>query len=151
MGPGNVNAQNFERSMAEAPHFNPEALPTPEEKEADPGVNPNAGNMYLDPSMLGASTVNATQFEEHAAPGLGEVVSEETATMKALSEDQVLGTDIDVSKFQKNGVTKEMEQRLDRIKKEKNLNLQAREFVKESKKSLSSSFADRNYLAGGKK
>ena len=155
VGPGNMNARNFERSMAEAPHFDPERLPTPEDKEKDPGNaaemgqdNMNGG-VYLDPSMLGASTVNAIQYEDQANPGIGEIVTETEAGMKSLSDEQVLGTDIDVSKFQKNGVSKEMEQRLDEIKKEKNLYRQSVDFMVESKKSLSASFADRGYLRGG--
>ena len=36
-GPGNRVAQNFERSMSEAPQFNPEVLPVPENEEKDPG------------------------------------------------------------------------------------------------------------------
>ena len=60
VGRGNNLAQNFERSMTEAPQFNPEILPVPEDKEKDRGNqledvgnNPNANNnaMYLDPSM----------------------------------------------------------------------------------------------------
>ena len=155
MGPGNMNAGNFERSMAEAPHFDPEKLPTPEDKEKDPGIaaeigqdNTNGG-MYLDPSMLGASTMKATQYEAPAEAGMGEIVSGEAVGMRTLSEEQVLGTDIDISKFQKNGVSKEMEQKLDKIKREKNLYRQAVELALLSKESLASSFADRSYLKGG--
>lgn len=157
MGPGNMNAQNFERSMSEAPQFNPEVLPTPDDKEKDSGGGAEAvgdnmnGGIYLDPSMLGASTMNAAQFGEQANSGLGEVVSEDVTGVKTLSSDEVIGTDIDVSKFEKNGVSKEMEQRLDEIKKEKNLYRQSVDFMTESKKSLAASFSDRNYLTGGDK
>lgn len=146
-GPGNVNASNFERSMAEAPTFDPEALPTPETKETEqnPGI-------YIDPTMLGNMTVNATGFNnEQLNPALGEVVSEGEVGMKSLSEDQVIGTDVDISKFQKNGVSKELEAKLDNLKKEPNLYKQSVDFMLEAKKSLSASFADRKYLLGGDK
>ena len=71
--------------------------------------------------------------------------------MKSLTESQVAGTDIDVSKFQKNGVSKELENRLDDLKKEPNLYKQSVTFMTEAKKSLSASFADRKYLTGGNK
>ena len=156
-GPGNRVAQNFERSMSEAPQFNPEVLPVPENEEKDPGNNgeafndnPNAGTgIYIDSSMLGASTVQAAHLE--GEPQLGEVVTENNVGMKSLSESQVSGTDIDISKFQKNGVSKELEQRLDDLKKEPNLYKQSVDFMLEAKKALASSFADRNYLLGGKK
>ncbi len=160
VGPGNVNAGNFARSMTEAPNFNPEVLPVPEQKESDPGqnsenvgINPNAsqGGMYLDPSLLGASTVNAVGYDNNLNPALGEVVNEGDAGMKSLSEDQVIGTDVDISKFQKNGVSKELEDKLDNLKNEPNLYKQSVDFMMEAKKSLSSSFADRKYLLGGDK
>lgn len=157
-GPGNRVAQNFERSMSEAPNFNPEILPIPEDKENDPGNNgevagnnPNANNgIYIDPSMLGASTVQAAHLEVNE-PGLGDVVTESEVGMKGLSGAQIAGTDIDISKFQKNGVSRELEQRLDNLKKEPNLYKQSVDFMLEAKKSLSSSFADRKYLTGGQK
>ena len=157
-GPGNRVAQDFERSMSEAPQFNPEVLPIPENEEKDPGNigeragnNPNANaGFYIDPSMLGASVVQAAHFGGEV-PGLGEIVTENTVGMKNLSEDQITGTDVDISKFQKNGVSKELEQRLDDIKKEPNLYQQSIDFMLEAKKSLSSSFADRKYLTGGQK
>ena len=156
-GPGNMNAGNFERSMAEAPNFDPEKLPIPEQKENDPGFNtesennPNANTgMYIDPSMLGNMTVNATQFGE-LNPTLGEVVSEGEVGMKQLTEAQVVGTDINISKFDKDGVTPELEKKLDALKEVPDLYKQSVGFMMEAKKSLSSSFADRAYLAGGKK
>ena len=157
-GPGNRVAQDFERSMSEAPQFNPEVLPIPENEEKDPGNNgevagnnPNANaGFYIDPSMLGASAVQAAHFGGET-PGLGEIVTENAVGMKNLSEEQVIGTDVDISKFQKNGVSKELEQRLDDIKKEVNLYQQSIDFMLEAKKSLSASFADRKYLAGGQK
>lgn len=152
-----MNAGNFERSMAEAPNFDPEKLPIPEQKENDPGFNTEVGNnpnantgMYIDPSMLGNMTVNATQFGE-LNPALGEVVSEGEVGMKQLTEDQVIGTDVDISKFQKDGVSPEMEKKLDELKKEPNLYKQSVTFMTEAKKSLSASFADRKYLTGGNK
>ena len=156
VGRGNVNAQNFERAMTEAPKFDPEKLPIPEQKENDPGVNAEASidvnqGAYLDPSLLGASTMNAVRFNSELNPGLGEVVSEGEVGMKALTEEQVIGTDIDASKFQKNGVSKELEAKLDKIKKEPNLYEQSVQLMMESKKALSSSFADRKYLVGGNK
>ena len=102
-GPGNRVAQDFERSMTEAPKFNPEQLPVPEDKESDPGIraeevgnNLNAVNdkIYIDPSMLGASTVQAMQMGEKLDPALGEIVDEGQAGMKSLTEDQIIGTDI---------------------------------------------------------
>ena len=146
-GPGNMNASNFERSMAEAPKFDPEALPTPENKETEqnPGI-------YIDPTMLGSMTVNAAGFNDQKLnPALGEVVSEGEVGMKSLTEAQVIGTDVDISKFQKNGVSKELEEKLDNLKKEPNLYKQSIDFMLEAKKSLSASFADRKYLMGGKK
>ena len=158
MGPGNRSTGDFERSMNEAPQFDPERLPIPEEKEADPGratENLESGiaqTGIIDPSMLGASTMNATNLSEtELKPALGEVVSEGGTGMRALTEDQIIGTDIDISKFQKNGVSKELENRLDEIKKEPNLYQQSVDFMLESKKSLSASFADRGYLSGGSK
>jgi len=148
VGPGNVNAQDFERSMAETLQFDPESLPNPESKEKG---QEQGGAMYLDPSMLGASTVNAMQFGEQKTPELGEVVSEGNVGMKALTEEQVIGTDLNAAKFQKNGVSKEMEQKLDMIKKEKDLYQQSIDFMTTSKESLSTSFADRGYLKGGNK
>lgn len=145
-GPGNMNAANFERSMAEAPQFDPESLPTPENREGEP--NPG---IYIDPTMLGNMTVNAAGFNDQVNPALGEVVSEGEVGMKTLTEDQIVGTDIDISKFQKNGVSKELEEKLDNLKKEPNLYKQSVDFMLEAKKSLSSSFADRKYLAGGMK
>lgn len=145
-GPGNRVAQNFERSMAEAPQFDPETLPVPEKKETEQ----NTG-IYIDPSMLGASTVQAAHLEQPINPELGEVVTENEVGMKSLSEAQISGTDIDMSKFQKNGVSKELETKLDNLKKESNLYKQSVEFMLEAKKSLSSSFTDRKYLAGGNK
>lgn len=143
-----MNAQNFERSMAEAPQFDPEALPTPETKETEqnPGI-------YIDPSMLGNMTVNAAGMggNEQLNPALGEVVSEGEVGMKSLTEEQVIGTDVDISKFQKNGISKELEEKLDNLKKEPNLYKQSVDFMLEAKKSLSASFADRKYLAGGNK
>ena len=151
-----MNAGNFERSMAEAPNFDPEKLPIPEQKENDPGFNTEAENnpnantgMYIDPSMLGNMTVNATQFGE-LNPALGEVVSEGEVGMKQLTEAQVVGTDINISKFNKDGITPELEERLKKIKR-LDPRRQSIEFMMEAKKSLSSSFADRAYLAGGKK
>ena len=144
-GPGNMNAVNFERGMAEAPKFDPENLPTPESKEGEP--NPG---FYIDPTMLGNMTVNAAGFEQ-LNPELGEVVTEGEAGMKKLTEDQVIGTDVDISKFQKNGVSKELEDKLDNLKKEPNLYKQSVDFMLEAKKSLSASFADRKYLSGGNK
>ncbi len=141
-----MNAQNFERSMAEAPQFNPENLPVPEKKETEQ----NAG-IYIDPSMLGASTVQAAHLEQPLNPELGEVVTENTVGMKGLTEEQISGTDVDISRFQKNGVSKELEQKLDNLKKEPNLYKQSVDFMLEAKKSLSSSFADRKYLVGGQK
>jgi hypothetical protein len=159
VGPGNRTAQNFERSMSEAPQFNPEILPTPDDKENDPGNsgevagnNPNANSgLYIDPSMLGASTVQAIQFEQPVNPALGEVVDDGVVGPKRLNEEQISGTDVDISKFQKNGVSKELEEKLDNLKKEPNLYKQSIDFMLEAKKSLSSSFADRGYLAGGDK
>lgn len=145
-GPGNMNAANFERSMAEAPNFDPEDLPTPENREGEP----NAG-IYIDPAMLGNMTVNAADFEKQPEAALGEVVSEGAVGMKALTEAQVIGTDVDISRFQKNGVSRELETKLDALKKEPNLYKQSVDFMLEAKKSLSSSFADRKYLAGGDK
>lgn len=155
-GPGNRVAQDFERSMAEAPKFDPEKLPVPEQQEDDPGINseigknPNAG-MYIDPSMLGNMTVNAAGFDDQLNPALGEVVSEGEVGMKSLTEEQIIGTDIDISKFEKNGVSKELENKLDDLKKEPNLYKQSIDFMLEAKKSLSASFADRKYLLGGDK
>ena len=156
VGRGNLNAPDFERSMAEAPRFNPENLPVPEQMEADQnsgevGINPNEAGLYLDPSLLGASTMNAVTYGEQANSALGEVVDEGQVGMKSLTESQVAGTDIDVSKFQKNGVSKELENRLDDLKKEPNLYKQSVGFMMEAKKSLSASFADRQYLLGGNK
>jgi hypothetical protein len=48
-------------------------------------------------------------------------------------------------------VSKELEQKLDNLKKEPNLYKQSVDFMLEAKKSLSSSFADRKYLVGGQK
>jgi hypothetical protein len=157
-GPGNRVAQDFERSMTEVPQFNPETLPTPDDKEKDfGGIGEVVGNnanvndgIYIDPSMLGASTVQATAHLE-TMPELGEIVTESNVGMKSLSEAQISGTDVDTSKFQKNGVSKELEQRLDNLKKEPNLYKQSVDFMLEAKKSLASSFADRNYLLGGQK
>lgn len=154
-GPGNRVAQDFERSMAEAPKFNPEALPIPEDKEKDLGIggesvgnnaNVNDG-IYIDPSMLGASTVHATHLE--TTPELGEVVTESTVGMKKLSEEQITGTDLDISKFQKNGVSKEQEHKLDELKKVADLYEQSIGLAFERKKALATSFADRRYLMGG--
>lgn len=158
-GPGNMNRADFERSMAEAPNFEPEKLPIPEQKENDPGINPEAlsnpntkTGMYIDPSMLGNMTVNAARLgEQQLNPAIGEVVSEGEAGMKKLTEEQVIGTDVDISKFQKNGVSKELEEKLDTLKKEPNLYKQSVDFMLEAKKSLSASFADRKYLTGGSK
>ena len=144
-GPGNMNAANFERGMAEAPKFDPENLPTPESKEGE--LNPG---FYIDPTMLGNMTVNAAGFEQ-LNPELGEVVTEGEVGMKKLTEDQIIGTDVDISKFQKNGVSKELEDKLDNLKKEPNLYKQSVDFMLEAKKSLSASFADRKYLSGGNK
>ena len=158
MGPGNVSNQNFERSMSEAPVFNPEILPTPDQKEEDPGrgsesvgdnLNTNNG-VYIDSSLLGSSTVNATTFDTKK-PELGEVVDEGAVGMKGLSDEQVIGTDINVSKFHKNGVSRELAARLDELKNEPNLYKQSVGFMMEAKKSLSSSFDDRRYLMEEKK
>ena len=154
-----MNAGNFERSMAEAPNFDPERLPTPDQKENDPGFNtevgnnPNAGvGMYIDPSMLGNMAVNASQYHESELnPAIGEVVSEGEVGMKKLTDEQIIGTDINISKFNKDGVTPELEKKLDDLKNEPNLYEQSVQFMMEAKKSLSSSFADRAYLTGGKR
>ena len=61
------------------------------------------------------------------------------------------GTDVDISKFDKDGVTPELEKKLDALKEVSDLYKQSVGFMMEAKKSLSSSFADRAYLAGGKK
>lgn len=161
VGPGNNLAQNFERSMTEAPQFNPEFLPEPEDKEKDPGDNlesvgnnPNANNglTYIDPMMLGASTINAAGLDEKVrVAALGEVVDEAPAGMKKLTEDQIIGTDINTSKFAKDGVSNELAKKLDANKKEPNLYRQMLNFVEQSKKSLAESFVDRKYLDGGKK
>ncbi len=155
VGRGNTDAYNFERSMAEAPNFNPENLPTPDQLEADPtsgeiGVNPNEAGVYLDPSLLGASTMNAVKYD-NLNPALGEVVDEGQVGMKSLTEEQIIGTDVNASKFQKNGVSKELEVKLDSLKKEPNLYKKSVDFMMEAKKSLSVSFADRQYLLGGDK
>ena len=158
-GPGNHTGENFERSMTEAPQFTPEMLPTPEDKESDPGLkvenpidNMNRGDgIYIDSSMLGGATMEAMQYGDQLQPGLGEVVSEENGKMKKLTEEQVIGTDIDISKFEKNGVSRELENRLDTLKQETNLYKQSVDFMMEAKKSLSASFSDRKYLTGGEK
>ena len=95
-GPGNRIGENFERSMAEAPKFDSEVLPTPESKETE-----NNPGVYIDPSMLGNMTVNAAGFNEQIKPALGEVVSESEAGMKALTEAQVIGTDVDIRSFKR--------------------------------------------------
>lgn len=160
-GPGNVNANNFERLGTEAPAFNLNILPTPDQKEQDPGQkqesvgnNTNRDNApYIDPALIGDATIKATAIGnvpiEKAK--IGEVVSEGAAGLKTLSEDQTLGTDLNSSKFDKNGVSKAQEDRLDWIKKEPNLYKQNIDFMLESKKALSASFADRGYLAGDEK
>ena len=156
-GPANRIAQGFE-TISDQVDFNPERLQDPNQKEQDSRINkdvlnnPNEENTHLDPSMLGTATVQATQFgNQELNPALGQVVSEGEAGMKNLTENEVLATETGVMKFQKNGVTKEQEQRLDTLKKEPNLFRQNVEFIKASKQSLSSSFADRAYLAGGDK
>ena len=140
-GPGNIAAQGFENISAEAPDFNPNVLPTPDKKEDDPSkqleaVGNNMNQMqspYLDPSMLGNATVQAAQFGNEQAPvQVGQVVSEGPVGMTTLSEEQILGTDVDISKFQKDGVTKELEEKLDNLKKERNLHKQAVDFMMES-------------------
>ena len=155
-GPANRISQGFENLSNEV-DFNPERLAVPDMKEQDPGVsqeavgnNPNEnGGAYLDPSMLGTATVTAMQYGGELNPALGQVVSEGEVGMKTLSKDQVLATETGISKFQKNGVTREQEQRLDNLKKEKNLYRQSIEFAKVQKQALSSSFSDRAYLMGG--
>lgn len=158
-GPANRIAQGFE-NISDSVDFNPERLQDPNQKEQDPGVNqelvgnnPNQnGGAYLDPSMLGTATVQAMQYgNQELNPALGQVVSEGETGMKSLSEDQILATETGVMKFQKNGVTKEQEEKLDNLKKEPNLYRQSVDFIKISKQSLSSSFADRAYLTGGGK
>ena len=158
-GPANRIAQGFEH-ISDSVDFNPERLQDPNQKEQDPGVNqetvgnnPNQdAGAYLDPSMLGTATVQAMQYGgQELNPALGQVVSEGETGMKALTEDQVLATETGVMRFQKNGVTKEQEEKLDNLKKEKNLYRQSGDFIKISKLSLSSSFADRAYLTGGNK
>lgn len=158
-GPANRIAQGFEH-ISESVDFNPERLQDPNRKEQDPGTNqekvgnnPNQNNdAYLDPSMLGTATVQAMQYgNQELNPALGQVISEGEAGMKTLTEDQVLATETGTMRFQKNGVTSEQEQRLDNLKKEPNLYRQSVDFIKISKQSLSSSFADRAYLSGGAK
>lgn len=161
VGRGNNLAQNFERSMTEAPQFNPEILPVPEDKEKDRGNqledvgnNPNANNnaMYLDPSMLGASAINAARFGENGKnPALGEVIDEDSIGMRALTEDQITGADIEISKFSKDGISNELAKKLDENKKVTNLYRQTLNFIEQSKRSLSESFADRRYLSGDEK
>lgn len=161
VGRGNNLAQNFERSMTEAPQFNPEILPVPEDKEKDRGNqledvgnNPNANNnaMYLDPSMLGASAINAARFGENEKnPALGEVIDEDSIGMRALTEDQITGADIEISKFSKDGISNELAKKLDENKKVTNLYRQTLNFIEQSKRSLSESFADRRYLSGDEK
>jgi len=136
-GPANRIAQGFE-NISDSVDFNPERLQNPNQKE----------QVYLDPSMLGTATVEATQYGGELNPALGQVVSEGEVGMKSLSEDQILATETGVMKFEKNGVTKEQEERLDNLKKEPNLYRQSVEFIKTSKQALSSSFSDRAYLAG---
>lgn len=148
-GPGNRIAQGFER-LSEEQAFNPERLEDPNQKEQDPAMNLEGfndssenGAAYTNPGMLGGATVQAVQFGGQTAP-LGQIVNEGVAGMKTLTEEQVIGTDI--SKFEKNGVSKEMEEELDKLKTERNLYQQAVKLAILSKKSLSSSFADRSYL-----
>ena len=157
-GPANRIPQGFE-NLSDQVDFTPERLQDPNQKEQDPGVsqesvgnNPNQNqNAYLDPSMLGTATVQAMQYGNELNPALGQVVSEGEVGMKALSEDQILATETGTMKFQKNGVTKEQEEKLDNLKKEPNLYRQNVEFIKTSKQALSSSFADRAYLTGENK
>lgn len=157
-GPANRVAQGFEH-ISDSVDFNPERLPEPNQQEQDPGVsqesvgnNPNETGASLDPSMLGTATVQAMQYgNQELNPALGQVVSEGETGLKSLSENEILATETGVMRFQKNGVTKEQEQRLDNLKKEPNLYRQNLEFMKASKQALSSSFADRAYLAGGEK
>ena len=78
-------------------------------------------------------------------------MDEAPAGMKALTEDQIIGTDINTSKFAKDGVSNELAKKLDANKKEPNLYRQMLNFVEQSKKSLAESFVDRKYLDGGKK
>jgi|GEM_PF-6849147 len=136
-GPANRIAQGFE-NISDSVDFSPERLQNPNQKE----------QVYLDPSMLGTATVEAVQYGGELNPALGQVVSEGEVGMKSLSEDQILATETGVMKFEKNGVTKEQEERLDNLKKEPNLYRQSVEFIKTSKQALSSSFSDRAYLAG---
>ncbi len=151
VGPGNMNANNFERSMSEAPQFNPEYLRDEEQKEAEPGdfetpSDPNADNFaYLDPFMLGNTTVKTMGLDSDPV-GIGEVVSEGEAGVKTLTKDQVTGTDIDVSVLRKNGVSNELAARLDDLKKEKDLRKQSVGLMIESKKARYASFPDRANL-----
>ena len=154
-GPANRIAQGFE-NISESVDFNPERLQDPNQKEQDPetnqervGNNPNTDEeAYLDPSILGTAAVAAAQYGRELNPALGQVVSEGENGMKALSRDQILATEAGVMKFEKNGVTKEQEEKLDNLKREPNLYRQSVEFIKISKQALSSSFSDRAYLAG---
>ncbi len=160
-GPANRINPGFER-LAETTEFNvesksPEILPTPDDQqEKDPYAglenisdDLNGAPGVIDPTMLGGLSLQADQLGEKKEPGLGEIVDEKSPDLTGLSEEKVLGTDI--SKFQKNGVTKEMEARLDGLKKEDDLYKLSVDFMKASKESLGTSFADRNYLLGGGK
>ena len=158
VGPANMNAQGFEQ-LSDMDQFNPNVLPTPDKKENDPaqasemvGNNMNQMNQmpYIDPAMIGNATVQATQYQE-VNPAIGQIVSNGAVGMKSLSEEQIIGTDLNASRFQKDGVSKELEEKLDNLKREPNLYRQSVGFMTESKKALSSSFADRGYLAGGKR
>ncbi len=156
VGPGNRIAQDFER-LSEEQDFNPDKTPERiDQNEQDPAVNSEniEDNLnrdeesYDDSGKLGTVAVRATEFGGETG-GLGKIVSEGPAGMKELTESQIIGTDIDISKFDKNGVSKELADRLDNLKKEPDLHKQSVEFVLESKKSLASSFSDRGYLASG--
>jgi hypothetical protein len=131
-------------------------LPIPDKKENDPGNHaesegdPNANTgVFLDPSMLGNTAINASMYGETATPALGEVVDEGVAGMKALTEEQVIGTDINISKLQKNGVTREQEDKLDAIKAIPDLHRRQVEENLESKRALSTSFDNRKELGRG--
>jgi hypothetical protein len=158
-GPGNRVAQNFEQSMSEAPVFNPEMLPTPDDKENDPGLGREAAqdnlnltndNPLIDPTLLGASAVQAMQYGAVDA-GVGEVVDEGEIGRKALTEEQIQGGANTLMFQEKGGVSKETEERLDNLKKKSDLYEMSVSLIEEQKKALATNFQDRRGLMEGRK
>ena len=145
-GPGNYVAQNFEGAMSEAPKFNPEQLPTPEDREKG-GMENGSENVIslVDPSLLGASALEAmnhNNFGSSENAGVGEIVDEGVNTRLSTEGEgsrKIIGA---IFNPNGNGVTEEAGKEIDKIKTERDLFRQAEKLIELKE------YAERSYGGG---